>query len=117
MDTFQQLIEITSQIVSIKKFCSLVNTYQKLTKFTYSQCPIKGFTDKLRKAVVESDSYENTRNSFSRTCMQNIDTFPPFYKIYDNENIEEITSSVPLIFVEKYNLEKCICTVFLFIWE
>ena len=117
MDTFHQMIEISSQIGSIEKFCSLVNTYQKLTKCTYTQCAIKGFTDKLRTAVVERDSYKNIRSSFLQTCMQNIDIFPPFYKIYNNENIQETAFSVPLISVEKYNLEKCTCKIFRYILE
>ena len=67
--------------------------------------------------MVGIDSYENIRNSFLRTCVENVDIFPAFYKLYDNENIEDIASLVPLICVEKYNLLKCICKIFLYIWE
>ena len=117
MDTFQQIIETSSQIGYIEKFCSLVNTYQNLAKCTHSQCAVKSFNDQLKKVVVDSDSYENVRNSFLRKCEKNIEIFSSFYKLYCNENVEEVASFVPLICVEKYNLEKCICKVLLYIWE
>ena len=100
MDTFLQIIETSSQIGYIEKFCLLVNTYQNLAKCTHSQCAIKSSNDQLKKVVVDSDSYENNRNSFLRTCKKNIEIFPLFYKLHCNENVEEVASLVPLICVE-----------------
>lgn len=77
MDTNQHIIEISSEIGSIQKFCSLVNAFHNLTKCAYPQCNIRSFNEILREVVFENKnkSYEDTRTFFIWTYIQNPELF------------------------------------------
>ena len=89
----------------------------QLTKYTSPHCTIKRFNDELEKILVESGSYDDFRNSFLRTCMEHSNIFTALYKLSYHQNLGEVASLVPLIHLKKYNLEQCICRMFLYIWE
>ena len=117
MDINQIIIELSSQIGSMQQFCSLVNTFCNLTNSTCPRCGIRSFNDKLKQVVVEStNNYVDARHFFVRTCVQNTELFKSTYSVYKKENIQEIASLLPLICMENYPTETCICNICLFIF-
>ena len=117
MDINQIIIELSSQIGSIQQFCSFVSTFCNLTNCTRPRCDIRSFNDKLKQVVVEStNNYVDARHFFVRTCVQNTELFKSVYSVYKKENIQEIASLLPLICMENYPTETCICKICLFIF-
>ena len=116
MDVNQEIIVMSSQIGSVYEFGSFVTTFYDLTNWTYPQCNIRSFNNKV---VVESSrSYENARNFCMWTCIQNPELFKSIYAVYIKKvNTEEIASFLPLISIENYPIDKCICKICLFIFQ
>ena len=115
MDINQEIIEMSSEIGLINEFCLFVSTFFNLTNCTYPQCSLRIFNERLKQAVVESNNkYEDARNFFMQTCIQNPELFKSIHGVYKQDNIEEIASLLPLICMENYPIEECICRICLF---